>query len=77
MGLTLVLRGLQEFGELSLFYIGGGWCGYTYQAKEYCIEQKIGLFVTNEINGALWKNDYWTYHKRDEKRNSVYYYKTG
>jgi hypothetical protein len=77
MGLTAVLRGLQEFGHISIFYIGGGWCGYTQQAKDYCIGQGIGLFNTNEIHGALWKNDYWNYHKRDEKGNPVYNYKTG
>jgi hypothetical protein len=37
MGLTLVQRGLHEFGSVNIFYIGGGWCGYTREAKEFCI----------------------------------------
>ena len=23
---------------------------------------------------ALWKDDYWSYHKRDDKGNPTYYY---
>ena len=35
MGLTLIQRGLSEFGEVNIFYIGGGWCGYTEEAKNF------------------------------------------
>jgi hypothetical protein len=75
MGVTLVQRGLAEFGGVNIFYIGGGWCGYTQEAKEFCQSQNIGLFVTDEVHGALWKADYWTYHRRDKDGNPVYYYK--
>ncbi len=77
MGLTLVQRGLHEFGGVNIFYIGGGWCGYTPQAKEFCLSQKIGLFVTNEMSGALWKDDYWNYYQRDKEGNPSYFYRTG
>ena len=73
IGLTLVLRGLHEFGAINIFYIGGGWCGYTRQAKEYCLEHRIGLFVTDEIHGALWRDYYWLYHKRDDEGNPAYF----
>jgi hypothetical protein len=76
MGLTSIQRGLYEFGPLNIFYIGGGWCGYTRQAKEFCVTQKIGLFISEEMNGGLWKNDYWTYHRRDKDGNPVYSYTT-
>lgn len=73
MGLTSVLRAIREFGKLDIIYIGGGWCGYTQQAKDFCINQKIGLYVTDEMSGALWKNEFWSYHKRDNEGNPRYY----
>jgi len=49
MGLALVQRGINEFGVLG---------GYTRQAKEYCISQQTGLFVTDEMSGAIWRDEY-------------------
>jgi len=74
-GLTLVQRALHEFGSTNIIYVGGGWCGYTEEAKAFCLDQRIGLFVTDEMSGAIWRNDYWTYHKRDKEGNPVYYYR--
>lgn len=74
MGLTTVQRGLSEFGEINLFYIGGGWCGYTKEAKQFCIDAQIGVFVSNEMSGALWKTDFWNYHQRDKDRNPIYFH---
>src|SRR5262245_32568207 len=70
-GMAVIRRGLQEFGELNIFYIGGSWNGYTTQAKEYCIENHIGLYVTDEIAGALWKNDHWNYQKKDKDGDPI------
>jgi hypothetical protein len=75
MALTAIQRGLNEFGAIDIFYIGGGWCGYTKEAKEYCLTQKMGIFVSNEMSGALWKDDHWTYHQRDQDGNPIYYYR--
>lgn len=71
MSLTMVHRALHEFGPLSLIYIGGGWCSYTGEAKEFCLESKIGLYVTDEMSGALWRNDFWSYVKKDKDGNPV------
>lgn len=76
MGLTQVHRALAEFGKLNIVYIGGGWCGYTRQAKEFTLDQQIGLFVTDELSGALWKREYWNHHKRDQKGDPEYFYKS-
>lgn len=73
MGLTLVQRALQEFGELDVIYIGGGWNSYTSQAKDFCLKASIGLYVSDEMSGALWGNEYWTYHKKDAKGNPDYF----
>ena len=66
MGLTMVLRALKEFGTIDLIYIGGGWCGYTNEAKDFCLAQKIGLYVSGEMSGALWADEYWAYHRKDK-----------
>lgn len=73
MGRTLVQRALYEFGKLDIIYIGGGWCGYTNEAKDFCLESKIGLYVTDEMSGALWINDYWTYYQKDKEGTPVYH----
>lgn len=73
MGLTAVQRAIQELGRPQMIYIGGGWCGYTQQAKDFCLQEQIGLYVTDEIFGALWANEYWTYCKRDKDGDPVYY----
>ncbi|HEX4304311.1 MAG TPA: hypothetical protein VHZ78_16075 [Rhizomicrobium sp.] len=77
MGLTLVHRALHEFGKLDIMYIGGGWCSYTKEAKGFCLKQQIGLYVTDEMSGALWKSAFWDYHKRDKDGNPEYHYGNG
>lgn len=74
MGLTAVHRAIHEFGKPNIIYIGGGWCGYTQQAKEFCLNEQIGLYVTDEMSGALWNTQYSAYHKRDKKGNPVYHF---
>ena len=75
-GITIVQRALAEFGGVNVIYIGGGWCGYTAQAKEFCVSSRIGIFVTDEMMGALWADDYWNYHKRDQNGNPIYHYRS-
>jgi|CXWL01.1.fsa_nt_gi hypothetical protein len=73
MGLTTVHRVIHEFGKPSIIYIGGGWCGYTLQAKEFCLAEGIGLYVTDEMSGGLWADEYWTYCKRDKNGDPAYH----
>ena len=73
MGLTLVQRALEEFGDLSIIYIGGGWNGYTQEAKRFCLDSNIGLYVTNEMSGALWRDRYWSYNQKDKDGNPIYF----
>lgn len=73
MGITAVQRVIHEFGKPSIIYIGGGWCGYTEQAKQFCLSEGIGLYVTNEMSGALWATEYWAYHQRDRDGNPIYH----
>lgn len=71
MGKTMVDRALHEFGDLDLIYIGGGWNGYQSEAKEQCVSARIGLYVTDEMTGALWRDEYWNYQKRDDEGNTI------
>ncbi len=73
MGITTVHRAINEFGNLDIIHIGGGWCGYIMEAKEFCLQSKIGLYVSDEMSGALWKNEYWAYHKRDKDGSPIYF----
>jgi hypothetical protein len=72
MGLTAVHRVIHEFGKPGIIYVGGGWCGYTLQAKEFCIAEHVGLYVTDEMSGGLWANEHWIYCKRDKDGDPVY-----
>lgn len=77
MSLSDTVRALDEFGRLDIIYVGGGWCGYSMDAKQYCLDQRIGLYVTNEMSGGLWKDEYWNQHQRDDKGNTVYDFAKG
>lgn len=75
-GLEVVFRAFREFGEINIIHVGAGWCGYTKEAKEYCVSNEIGIFVSNEMAGALWRDDYWAYCKKDDRGDPIYYYRT-
>ena len=71
-GLAKVLEVLEDFPGTNIIYVGGAWNGYTTQAKEYCVEAMLGLFNVNEINGALYRGDYWLYHRKDKDGDPNY-----
>jgi hypothetical protein len=74
MSFTRVQQGLHEFGPLEMFYIGGSWCSYTQEAKKFCVDNRIGLYITNEMQGALWKNEYWDYYQKDKDGDPIYHF---
>lgn len=71
-GLARIFEVLEAFPGTNILYVGGAWNGYTMQAKDYCIDANIGLFNSSEINGALYSEDYWRYHRKDKEGNPVY-----
>lgn len=75
-GMEVVLRACSEFKKIDIIHVGGGWCGYTGPAKQYCRENRIGIYVSDEMSGALWADEYWSYHKHDKKGDPVYFYKS-
>lgn len=75
LGLAAIHRALDEFPICNCISVGGNWNGYTPQAKEFCLENSIGLFTTSELLGALWHQNFWTYSQKDEKGNPEYPYR--
>lgn len=71
-GLARVFEILEDFPGTNIVYVGGAWNGYTRQAKDYCLDMQIGLFNSTEITGALYRDDYWNYSKKDRDGNPVY-----
>jgi len=55
---------------------GGDWNGYTAEAKDYALQNKIGLFTISEFFGALWWTKLHEYHKKDDKGRPIYHYKS-
>lgn len=75
LGETAVHRILQEFPSVNFISVGGSWNGYTSEAKKICLNKNIGLFNSSELTGALWNDDFWKYHKKDEEGNPIYPFK--
>lgn len=71
-GIGRVLEVLDTFPGTNLVYVGGVWNGYTCEAKEDRLDAHIGLYNTRELNGALYRDDFWAYHKNDKDGNPTY-----
>lgn len=74
MGVAAVHRVIEEFPKVNFISVGGNWNGYTPEAKELCLSKNIGLFNSSELAGGLWKDEFWKFHKKDEKGNPIYPY---
>ena len=75
LGEAMVHRVLNEFPEVNFISVGGNWNGYTREAKQLCLSNSNGRFNSSELTGALWKNEFWLYHQRDDDGNPIYPYK--
>lgn len=74
-GITFVQKVLSEYPNCNCISVGGGWNGYTSQAKEFCLSMHIGLFVSDELMGALWVDEYWKYIKKEPTGEQVLYFR--
>lgn len=77
MSSTKFRAALEEFPDVNMIYIGGGWNGYTKESLEISKEAEIGMYVTDDLSGAIWKHEHWNYFRRDEKGNPLYRYSRG
>lgn len=75
LGESGVRRVMLEFPNVNFISVGGNWNGYTPEAKHLCLSSKMGLFNSSELTGAIWRDDFWNYHRKDEDGNPVYPYK--
>jgi hypothetical protein len=75
LGLTAVLRARQEFPEIEYVVTGGNWNGYTPQAKQYSLQNDIGVFNAGEFFEALNSTNPKQYYRKDEDGNPIYKYK--
>lgn len=75
LGEAGVLRVKHEFPAVNFISVGGNWNGYTKEAKDLCLLRNLGLFNSSELTGALFRDDFWLYSKRDDKGNPTYPYK--
>lgn len=71
-GISRIFEVLEAFPQANIIYVGGDWNRYTLQAKEFCLEARIGLYNTGEITSALFRRDYWNYHRSDKFGNPEY-----
>lgn len=75
LGEAGVRRVIQEFPLINFISVGGNWNGYTPEAKELCLSKQIGLYNSSELTGAIFRDDFWNYHKKDQDGNPEYPYK--
>lgn len=71
-GLGRIYEALETFSGTNIIYVGGEWNSYTCEAKQFCLASGLGLYNSTEINGALHRNEHWTYHRKDRHGNPMY-----
>ncbi|MDQ2149222.1 hypothetical protein RBI22_10945 [Alcaligenaceae bacterium C4P045] len=69
-------RVFQEHPNINFISVGGNWNGYTPEAKQLCLSRHIGLFNSSELSGAIFRDDFWNYHKKDNKGNPSYQFRS-
>ncbi|WP_111858099.1 hypothetical protein [Acinetobacter sp. CFCC 10889] len=58
---------LEHFENLDAIIINSTWCEYTPEVKEYCKEQRKGVFNLSEFFGAINFPSFWNYVSPDER----------
>lgn len=75
VGLADVMQARDTVDGLNCIVTVSNWNGYTQEGREYAEERHIGLFVLSELMGALWKEEFWKYVKRDSDGKPVLRYR--
>ena len=75
VGQADVIEAQDKVENMNCFVTVSNYNGYTKDAKDYAVEQQIGLFRISEFMGALWKKDFWNYVQRDSRGNSILHYR--
>ena len=75
LGLAAVLKALSDFPDAKYIVIGAYWNGYTKEAKEYCDENNIGIFVIGDFFGAIHRKEPMKFYRKDSNGKPIYNYK--
>jgi len=55
--------------EVGIIIMASNWNGYTDQAKQHGIADRVGIFRIAEATGAINKQEFWKYVKQDRHRS--------
>lgn len=75
LGLATIHRALDEFPGIEFIVTSANWNGYTKDAKEYGIQNDLGVFNIGEFIGALSSASPKDYYQKDADGNPIYAYK--
>lgn len=60
-GLAEYYESKENLGTIDAIIINSKWCGYTFEAKRYCLKHRVGLFDIAGFMAALNKDNFWEY----------------
>lgn len=68
LGIAEAIEVIENVSKINAIIINSNWCQYSSDAKIYCRERKIGLFIIKEFMAALNCPEYWLYLTKDQKK---------
>jgi len=66
-GLAEYYESVRKLGKIDAVVINSNWCGYTIDAKRYCLEHGVGLFDIGGFMAALNTKNFWEYLTKQEE----------
>jgi hypothetical protein len=75
LGLATLLKASGEFADATCIVVGADWNAYTRDAKQHCLDNELGLFVFNELFGAIHLDVFYAYAKKDDRGQPTYPYR--
>ena len=72
LGIADVYAIISEFPDANCIVTSANWNHYTWEAKEYGLNSKIAIFNASEFFGALWWDNFISYHKNDKEGKPIY-----
>lgn len=67
-GLAEYYESVERLGKLDAVIINSNWCGYTYEAKQHCLKNRVGLFDIQGFMAALNRDNFWECMTSQEKK---------
>jgi hypothetical protein len=60
-GVAEYIETKDNHGEIDAVVINSLWCEYTMEAKHFCFDEEVGLFVIADFMAAINQDDHWRY----------------